>query len=97
MLTTKDDIILRAVHGTFFLVDITDHYFGNRCALYEINETGKFLWEHMDECQSIERLARLLQKEIVDEVSYEVLLEDVREYVNDLKRRAFVQEVDAVG
>lgn len=90
MLIKNGDIVLRTIHGSVFLIDISDNYSGDKCSLYEINETGKFLWENIDERGTIEGLVSALQEVIVDEVPHEVLFNDVKAYVESLIERKFL-------
>ena len=91
------NVILRSIHGSFFLIDISDNYSGDRCSLYETNEIGKFLWECLDEKKSVEDLVEALQRAIIDEIPYDVLYNDVTEYIVDLKNKGFVMEMDENG
>lgn len=93
----NENIILRTVHGSVFLIDITDNYSGDKCALYEINETGRFLWEHITGAVTVEDLVRALQEAIIDEVPFEVLYSDVSEFLEDLTEKRFLLEVTANG
>ena len=97
MLTRNDNVVLRTVHGSVFLIDISDNYSGDKCSLYEINETGKFLWEAISKSKTIDNLVASLQEAIIDEVPREVLLNDVTEYISDLIDKGFVMEVAANG
>lgn len=97
MLVKNENIVLRPIHGSFFLINISDNYNGDKCNLYEINETGAFLWNHIDETCSQETLAKELQKEIIDDIPHEVLLNDVSEYISDLIERGFIGEVGNHG
>ena len=97
MLIKNNDVILRTIHDSIFLIDITDNYSGDKCSLYEINETGRFLWDNMDENGTISSLIDALQKALIDEVPRDVLLADVSEYINDLIDKKFVLEVAANG
>lgn len=87
------DVILRKIHGSIFLIDISDNYSGDKCSLYEINETGRFLWDNIDNSGTVDGLAKMLQDVIIDDVSYELLLKDVVEFINDLKEKKFILEV----
>ena len=49
----KKNIILRKIHGATFLINICDNYCGDQCAIYEINETGEFIWNHLDGATSL--------------------------------------------
>jgi len=97
MLIRNGDVVLRKIHGSIFLIDISDNYSGDKCSLYEINETGKFLWDNIDENGTIESLVDILQEAIIDEVPRDVLLIDVAEYVDDLIDKCFILEVAANG
>lgn len=90
----KEHIVPRKIHTSYFLIDISDHYHGDRCALYEINQTGMFLWEHMDgKCTDYD-LAAALQAAIIDEVDPQALHEDVRGFVEMLLAQSFVEVMD---
>ena len=97
MLTKSENVVLRIVHGSIFLVDISDNYSGDKCALYEINETGRFLWDNIENFTTVDTLVAALQDAIIDEIPYEVLLNDVCEYIDDLKNNGFVLEVSVNG
>lgn len=92
MLIKNGDIVLRTIHGSHFLIDITDNYSGDKCSLYEINETGKFLWDRLDENGSIDNLIDALQNAIISEVSRDVLVDDVTDYISDLMGNGFILE-----
>lgn len=96
-LIKNDSVVIRTIHGSIFLIDISDNYSGDKCSLYEINETGKFLWDNIDENGTIDRLAGALQDAIIDEVPRDVLVADVAEYIGDLIDKKFVLEVEENG
>ncbi len=97
MLIKNANVVLRIIHGSVFLIDISDNYAGDKCALYEINATGKFLWEILDKNGSLDALTDALRKAIIDEVPYEELYSDVSEYIEELKNQRFVLVVDSNG
>lgn len=97
MLIKNDSVVLRTIHGSIFLIDISDNYSGDKCSLYEINETGRFLWDAVAQNRTIDELVGALQNAIIDEVSRDVLLNDVTEYINDLIGKRFISEVAANG
>lgn len=96
-LIKNDNVVLRTIHGSFFLIDISDNYFGDKCALYEINETGKFLWDNIEKNSTIDSLVDALQDAIIDEVPRGALVADVTEYIGGLIDKEFVLEVAANG
>lgn len=97
MFIKNDSVVLRTIHGSIFLIDISDNYSGDKCSLYEINETGKFLWDAVDQNGTVDELVVALQNAIIDEVPREVLLNDVTEYINDLMNKSFILEVAVNG
>lgn len=97
MLIRNNDVILRTIHDSIFLIDISDNYAGDKCSLYEINNTGRFLWNKIDERGTIDDLVAALQDAIIDEVPRDLILADVTEFINDLIEKHFVLEVAANG
>ena len=97
MLIKNENIVLRRIHNSVFLIDIADNYSGDRCALYEINETGAFLWEQIDGRRTVEDAAHLLQEALADAVPFDVLLSDAQMFYEDLKSRHFLSEVADCG
>lgn len=91
------NIVLRTIHGSIFLIDISDNYAGDKCSLYEINNTGRFLWDKIDEKGTIDDLVAALQDAIIDEVPRDLILADVTEFINDLIEKQFVLGVAANG
>ena len=88
----KENIVARTIHGSPFLIDISDNYSGDTCSLYEINQTGMFIWNNIDGTRSVKELAELLQAAIIDDVDFEVLHEDVSEFVSTLLEKRFLEE-----
>ena len=79
------------------MIDISDNYLEDKCSIFEINEIGKFIWDSMDEYNTIEELVSTLQNVIDDEIPYEELYSDVSEYMNDIVDKKFVLEVTSNG
>lgn len=87
----NENIVARKVHGSFFLIDISDNYFGDKCAIYEINETGMFIWDNIDGKRNIKELVALLKAVIIDDIDYQILHDDVKEFIDTLIIRQFVE------
>lgn len=87
----NENIVARKIHSSSFLIDISDNYSGDKCSIYEINETGIFIWNNIDGTRNIDELAMLLKNAIIDEVDYQVLYSDVKEFVGTLIDRCFVE------
>ena len=94
MYKANDNIVEREIHGSFFLIDITDNYRGDRCALYEINRTGMFLWKNLSTAKTADELTELLKAAIIDDIDYHIIHSDVLEFLNSLVSKKFILEVD---
>ena len=73
---------------------LTEGYIVNKAeeaALYEVNETGLYIWNQIDGCREIEDIASLLKAAIIDDVDYQVLLHDVAEFVDYLINKQFLE------
>lgn len=90
-LRRNPDIVLRKVHGSHFLIDIADNYSGDKCSIYEINQTGVFIWDNIDGNREIDDLVALLSDAITDDIDRRVLRSDVDEFMSDLLARRFVE------
>lgn len=91
LITRKENIVARTIHGSFFLIDISDNYSGDKCSIYEVNQTGMFIWNNINGSRSIEELAELLQKEIVEDIDFKILYNDVYEFVSILMEKQFLE------
>lgn len=97
MVKKNENAVARRIHGTFFLFDITEHYTDDKCFLYELNETGMFIWNCLDETGDVERIAELLKNEIVDDIDVGVIREDVLEFTESLRSNGFINEENSNG
>lgn len=93
MLKKNENIVMRKIHGSCFLIDISDKYKGDKCSMFEINETGEFIWNSISDGKEIIDVANVLKAAIVDDVDYEIVLSDVTEYVQDLCGKGFLEVV----
>ena len=94
MFVSNKNAIARKIYNSYFLIDITDNYSGDRCALYEVNETGMFLWENLSAKKTADELTTLLKEAIVDDVSYQIVFSDVMEFIHTLTDKNFILEVN---
>lgn len=85
------NIVLRNIHDTYFLIDITDNYQDDKCVIYEINEIGKFIWENIDG-KNVDDVAKKLHSIIIEKIEYQVIYIDVLEYVNILLEKKFIMD-----
>lgn len=86
----NENIVLRNIHDTYFLIDITDNYQGDKCVIYEINEIGKFIWENIDG-KYVEDVVKKLHSIIIEKIEYQVIYNDVLQYVNILLEKNFIR------
>ena len=89
MYDKNPNIVCRDIHGSLFLIDITDNFSDNVCSLYEMNEIGKFIWENISHNTAVE-IAVLLKDAITDDIPLDCLLNDVSEYLNTLEANGFI-------
>lgn len=87
----NDNIVARKIHDSFFLIDISDNYSNNKCALFEINETGMFIWNNINGSRTVEELVTLLKDAIIDNVDYQILFNDVVDFTDTLTTKQFVE------
>lgn len=91
MLKKNENIVMRKIHDSCFLIDISDKYQGDKCSMFEINETGEFIWNSISDGKEISDVAYELKAAIVDEVDYELILADVTEFIHDLCGKGFME------
>ena len=91
LMRKNENIVTRKIHGSFFLIDISDNYSGDQCAIYEINETGMFIWEQINGARDIEELVALLKSAVIDDVDPQLLRDDVTEFIDTLIMKRFVE------
>lgn len=87
----QENIVSRKVRDTYFLIDITDNYAQDKCALYEINETGYFIWNQINGKNTVKDIALELQRVIIDEIDLQILIDDVAEFVDVLLAKGFAE------
>ena len=93
MYIRNQNVVLRCINNSFFLIDITENYLEKKFDLYEINEIGVFLWNRMEKEVTVEKLKTELIKEIDSEVSEEDIEKDIISFLETLRRRNFINEV----
>lgn len=87
----NQNIVFRRIHDSSFLINISDNYYNDKCALYEINDTGMFIWNSIDGIRSIAEIAVLLKQEIIDDIDYQIIYNDVVDFVGCLLNKHFVE------
>lgn len=87
----RDGIIARQIHDSYFLIDTKQSYNNDKCSLYEINEIGYYIWNKLDYTRSIEDIAKSLLPLLAEEINYEELVSDIKEYLDMLIEVNFVE------
>ncbi len=92
MIIRNENIVARVVHDTFFLIDIKQNYFDNKCSLYEINELGYFIWSCIPEAGDVKEIAKRIKKEVDDQIDLNCIIDDVKCFLDVLKREGYIVE-----
>jgi hypothetical protein len=81
MLSKKNDVVQREVAGEVFLVPIRGHL-ADLQELFVLNETGRWIWEHLDgPCRLDELAMRMIAEFDVDKTT---ACEDLEEFAQNL-------------
>ena len=91
MIRKRENIVARNIHGKFFLINITENYLDNKCILYELNETGTFIWNKIDGDKDIDDISWMLKNAINQDIDTQILRQDIQEYLNILKSEGFIE------
>jgi hypothetical protein len=59
-------------------------------SMYTLNETGAFIWEHIDGKNSVENIISYLTKEY--DVDYSIAYNDVFAFINDMEKYLIISE-----
>lgn len=89
-----ENVVLRTIHDSYFLINITDNYKGDQCSILELNEIGSYIWNSIGKGCTVRALADQLFKEVVDDISFQTVLDDICEFLQALLECEFVEVVD---
>ena len=92
MITKNENIVLRRIHGLHFLIDITANFQDEKCELYEIDTIGAFIWESLNDLHTSQEIALCLKEALTDDISTDVLLSDVNDFIYSLKAQGYITE-----
>lgn len=93
MYIQNENIVSRKIHDAIFLIDITDNYNNSECTLMEIDEMGLYIWSMLDSVTSIDEVAKKIKAALVDDVEYEQIYDDVKEFILVLVEQGYVKEL----
>lgn len=86
----NNNFVLRKIHDTYFLIDITDNYKGDKCRLIETNEIGEFVWNCLDRVNSVEEISKELKEMINEDVPYDMIYHDIKDFMESLYEKGIV-------
>ena len=90
---TNKNMVLRKIHDSFFLIDITQNYLNDRCTLYEVNEVGAFIWQQLEKgCEVSEIFSNIMSSIILEDGSSDDVLNDLNDYLNILQANGFLED-----
>ena len=85
--------VFREVHGSFFLIDITDNYIDGKCRIIELNEVGAFIWNSLENPSDARCITDKLLPLIVDDVNPEIVYNDVIDCLDDYVDRGIAKSL----
>jgi len=94
MIKKNADIVCRNIHGSIFLINITENYNNDLCTIYEINDIGEFIWHQLETQRSISDVVDTLIENINNYVEYRDIYEDAKEFIDTLVSLNFVEIID---
>ena len=78
----NEDFVYRKIQDETILVPIKDNV-GDMGSIYNLNEVGAFIWEHLDGEKTLLDIKNMIVKEF--EVSSEEAEKDLVEFVSELR------------
>ena len=90
----KQDVVLRDIHSTYYLVDIKCNYRNDYHRLPVLDEVGKLIWESLSCPLSLEDIVKIIKASFnVTNVSENELRSDISEYIFMLSSLGYVKNV----
>ncbi|MGA1794650.1 MAG: PqqD family protein [bacterium] len=86
--TRHEHFVFRRIQDEMLLVPIKDNV-GDMGCIYNLNDVGAFIWEHMDGETKLGDILKMMVEEF--DVSSERAEEDLREFIRQL------EEIDAIS
>lgn len=91
----KDGIVERKIHDSFYLINVKQNYLDDNCFIYEINEVGSYIWNHIDKNNSIHSIAESIRTTMnIQDISFNDIKRDISEYINVLVEEGFLEVLD---
>lgn len=90
ILSHAPSIVTRKTGNEYVLVPVTNNI-ADMDSVYTLNETGAFIWEHIDGKRSLSEITDLLVQEY--EIEYEIAKDDIISFVENMKAFLIVSEM----
>lgn len=74
----NSNILLRNIHDSYFLINITQNYLDDKCYLFELNDAGCYIWNQLKMNISIEKIAEFFYSDVQNEVSMDSIICDIK-------------------
>lgn len=90
ILSHAPSIVTRKTGNEYVLVPVTNNI-ADMDSVYTLNETGAFIWEHIDGKRSLSEITDLLVQEY--EIEYEIAKDDIVSFIENMKAYLIVTEM----
>jgi methyltransferase-like protein len=82
VISRSGNIVSRRTGSEYVLVPVTNNI-ADMNSVYTINESGAFIWEHIDGKRNVEELVNVLMDEY--EIDFKTAAEDVMSFIERMK------------
>ena len=89
ILSHSQSVVTAKTGNEYVLVPVANNI-ADMNSVYTLNETGAFIWEHINGKNSVEDIINKLTREY--EVDYSTASEDVFSFINDMSKYLIVYE-----
>ena len=90
----SEDVVSREIEGEILIVPLVSGIGDMEDELFNLNETGKAIWERLDGQKSLKGVVADLSQEF--EAPEEEIAEDVKGFVEELLKRGMIVEISSV-
>lgn len=94
MYVKKRNIVKREIHEEIFLIDIRQNYLNDKCSIYELNPMGAYIWDSLERYSSPMEIAEEIFCNIIEDINYRDIFNDVTEFLWLLKKENFLEYID---
>ena len=90
ILSHSPSIVTRKTGNEYVLVPVTNNI-ADMHSVYTLNETGAFIWEHIDGKRSVEEIIAAVTEEY--EIDNKSASEDVFSFIDDMSKYLIINEL----